>query len=168
MKRVFLVRSMEKSVCPICMGELEIIGSRRRYVIEATGSRQTLVIRRMRCLNNVCGKIHHELPDILVPYKIHAAEILEKIIVKDTQEVPLEESTIHRIRSWFYHRADALVGGLIGVYTVLNKGSGVDLSTLPRSILSRIHFFVDKSSGWLKRLVRILVNNNLWIHTQFV
>jgi hypothetical protein len=122
----------------------------------------------MRCLNNVCGKIHHELPDILVPYKIHAAEILEKIIVKDTQEVPLEESTIHRIRSWFYHRADALVGGLIGVYTVLNKGSGVDLSTLPRSILSRIHFFVDKSSGWLKRLVRILVNNNLWIHTQFV
>ncbi|WP_177213477.1 DUF6431 domain-containing protein [Proteiniclasticum ruminis] len=60
---------MEKSVCPICMGELEIIGSRRRYSIEATGSRQTLVVRRMRCPNNVCRKIHHELPDILVPYK---------------------------------------------------------------------------------------------------
>jgi hypothetical protein len=61
------------------MGELEIIGSRRRYVIEATGSRQTLVVRRIRCLDNVRRKIHHELPDILVPYKIHAAEILEKI-----------------------------------------------------------------------------------------
>ena len=116
MKRALFVRSMEKSVCPICMGKLEVIGSRRRYVIEGTGSRQTLIVRRMRCLNSVCRKIHHELPDILVPYKIHAAEILEKIIEKDTQEVPLEESTIHRIRSWFYHRADALVGGLIGVY----------------------------------------------------
>ena len=90
-------------------------------MIEATGSRQTLVVRRMRCLNNVCRKIHHELPDILVPYKIHAAEILEKIIEKDTQEVPLEESTIHRIRSWFYHRADALVGGLIGVYMLTSQ-----------------------------------------------
>jgi len=152
-KRAFLVKSMEKSVCPIYMGKLEVIGSRRRYVIDATGCRKILVVRRIRCLNSVCRRIHHELPDILVPYKIHAAEILEKIIEKDTQEVPLEESSIQRIRNWFYHRADALVGGLIGVYTVLNKRSGIDLSTLPRSILTRIHFFVDKSSDWLKRFV---------------
>ncbi|WP_397428472.1 DUF6431 domain-containing protein [Proteiniclasticum sp.] len=61
------------------MGILEIIGSKRRYVIEASGNRQTLVVRSMRCLNSVCRKIHHELSYILVPYKIHTAEILEKI-----------------------------------------------------------------------------------------
>ncbi|WP_376779741.1 hypothetical protein [Proteiniclasticum ruminis] len=33
------------------MGELEILGSRRRYAIETTGTRQTLVVRRMRCLH---------------------------------------------------------------------------------------------------------------------
>jgi len=58
MDSLFLVRSMEKSVCPICMGELEIIGSKKRYVIVTSGNRKTLVVRRMRCLNNVCRKIN--------------------------------------------------------------------------------------------------------------
>ncbi len=72
--------------------------------------------------------------------------------------------------NWYtlYYHSHALVGALIGLYATLNRGSGIELSDLPGSILERIHFFVDKSEEWLKRLVRILVNNNKWIHTQLV
>ena len=159
---------MEKSICPVCTGNLKVIGSKKRHMIDAGGERVVLVVRRMKCLNGNCGKIHHELPDVLIPYKMHTTIVFEKIIAQDTREVATENSTITRIRAWFYSRADALVGALIGLYATLNRGSGIELSDLPGSILERIHFFVDKSSGWLKRLVRILVNNNLWIHTQFV
>ena len=148
------------------MGNLKVIGSRKRHMIDAGGERVVLIVRRMRCLNGNCRRIHHELPDKLIPYKMHTASVFEKIMEHDTREVPAEDSTITRIRTWFYNRADALVGALIGLYATLNKGSGIELSDLPRSILDRIHFFVDKSEGWLKRLVRILVNNNKWIHTQ--
>jgi len=159
---------MEKSICPVCTGNLKVIGSKKRHMIDAGGERVVLVVRRMKCLNGNCGKIHHELPDVLIPYKMHTTIVFEKIIEQDTSEVPVEDSTIARIRAWFYGRADALVGALIGLYATLNRGSGIELSDLPGSILERIHFFVDKSEEWLKRLVRILVNNNKWIHTQLV
>mgnify|MGYP001788182181 CR=1 FL=1 len=79
---------------------------------------------------------------------------------------PAEESTIWRIRKWFRERADALLGGLMGVYVTVTKDFEGGVSGLPQSILERICFFVGKDPGWLKKVVRILVNNNKWVHTQ--
>ena len=157
---------MEKSICPICMGELKVIGSRKRKMIDTGGETVRLVVRRLRCMNENCRRIHHELPDVVVPYKMHTAATFEKIIANDFQDTPAEESTIARIRKWFIDRADALVGGLLSIYTAHFHSSRIRPSDLPGSILDRIHFFVENSSGWLKRLVRILVNNNRWVHTR--
>jgi len=163
---VFFVRSMEKSICPLCQGELKVIGSRKRRVINDDGERITLIIRRLRCRNEQCRRIHHELPDIIIPFKQHTTDTYEKIIIGVEDVAPAEESTIWRIRKWFRKSADALSGGLLGTYVIVTKDFAVGLSTLPQSMLERIFFFVGKDPGWLKKVVRILVNNNKWVHTQ--
>ena len=52
-----------------------------------------LSIRRLRCAD--CKRIHHELPDILVPYKHHVRESIETTITAETQmSVIADESTL--------------------------------------------------------------------------
>ena len=162
----FFVRSMEKSICPFCQKSLKVIGSRRRVVVNESGEPCSLTLRRLRCTNPQCGRIHHELPDILTPYKRQTTSTLEKIIIQDVKSVPVENSTILRISNWFKLIADSLVGGLLSTYITVFQDYGVDLSDLPQSILDRIFFFVGESPGWLKKTVQILVNNNRWPHTQ--
>ena len=53
--------------CPQCGGEMKIRDSKRRKVIFADGTVDTFVLRRYKC--TVCGRVHLELPDIMVPHK---------------------------------------------------------------------------------------------------
>ena len=163
---VFFVRSMENSICPLCQGNLKIIGSRRRRVIAEDGEQITLIVRRLRCRNEQCRRIHHELPDIVIPFKRHTTDTYEKVIVGVENVAPAEESTIWRIRKWFKESADALTGGLLGTYVMVTKDFAAGFSGLPQSMLERICYFVGTDPGWLKKVVRILVNNNKWGHTQ--
>ena len=159
---------MEKSCCPLCQEACKVIGSRKRQGIREDGEPLTLVVRRLRCQNPQCRKIHHELPDFLMPFKRHMTETLEKVLQETTEDVPMEDTTIRRIRQWFAQRADALVGGLLSAYVAATEDFGVDLSTLPQAILPRICFFVGSSAGWLKKVVQILVQTNRWPQTQLV
>ena len=66
-----------------------VIGTRNSGMTDSTREKQTLVIRRLRCKE--CGKIHHELPCIIILYKRHCAETCEKIIAGDTDGVPRKQ-----------------------------------------------------------------------------
>ncbi|WP_223829992.1 DUF6431 domain-containing protein [Paenibacillus arenilitoris] len=44
---------------------MHVIGSRKRKIVNGGVDLHLLVIRRMRC--SQCRKIHHELPDCVVP-----------------------------------------------------------------------------------------------------
>ena len=114
-----------------------------------------LIIRRLRCINEACNKIHHELPDIITPYKRQTTSSIEKIIVEEADTVPVENSTIKRIREWFRRKADAIAGGLLSTYVTVKQDYEVGLSDLPQSILQRILLFVGHSPGSLKKEVRI-------------
>jgi hypothetical protein len=65
---------------------------------DSTGEKIKLSIRRLKCVK--CRRIHHELPDCVVPYKRHCAETIEEII-KGNEEIPCESRTIRRIRLWW-------------------------------------------------------------------
>jgi len=93
------VVSHEINVCPVCGHTLIVIGTRKRGYIDTGDRKQTLIIRRLRCEN--CRTIHHELPDIIMPYKRHCADTVEKIIGGREGEVCCEEGTIQRIRAWW-------------------------------------------------------------------
>ena len=75
-------------------------GSRKRVWYKSCGERATLIIRRLYCER--CRSIHHELPDLFVPYRRYDASSIEGVVAeKDQNIVAADESTIARWRSWF-------------------------------------------------------------------
>ncbi|HHY65869.1 MAG TPA: hypothetical protein GX517_01490 [Alicyclobacillus sp.] len=88
-----------------------MIGSRRRGCVRSSGEKIQLIIRRLRC--GRCRRIHHELPDILVPYKRHEALSIEAAVSEPPAEpVGVEESTLRRWRHRFAIWAPYAVGCL--------------------------------------------------------
>jgi len=162
-KRAFFVRSAEIIPCPCCSGCLGVIGSRRRGCIDSSGEKVALVIRRMRC--ETCHKIHHELPDILVPYKRYDAASIEEIVSEPKAAVASDESTLLRLRQWFVNWFTYAAGCLAAVAHRFNLP--VRESSAPsQSALQVIGQFVGDSDGWLARAVRPIANAHLWVHTR--
>jgi len=160
------VRSLEQIFCPCCSGQLKVIGSRKRSCIDSLGEKIALCIRRLRCSG--CRRIHHELPDLLVPYKRHIGGSIEAVITGSSDlSVAVDESTLIRWRSWFRKMADYLQGCLESIHIRYGKETAEEPSCLPKSKLKRIWHYVGNGSGWLSRIVRPVVNANLWVHTRF-
>lgn len=63
--------------CPNCGGGLKHYDSVNRYVRGRRGIKKQVKIRRLRCIK--CGKIHRELPELVVPYKQYDAEIIKGV-----------------------------------------------------------------------------------------
>ena len=140
-------------------------GSKRRKRINSSGESQTLVIRVIKCLN--CKRIHHELPDILVPYKRYDMESIEAVINEGTSlDVAADDSTISRWKKWFRALSYHFLGCLISIATRYNEESVKYISKLPKSVLQRILHFVGSAPAWLARVVRSVVNSNNWLHTR--
>ena len=130
--------------CPVCGGFLGGFGNRERNYIGEAGIWQILIIRRLRCCD--CKKIHHELPDILVPYKRHCAETIEKIIDDRVADADIGEITIRRTRCWW----NDLRVYIQGVLASLKTKFGAAFGDPPK----------------LKEVVRALANANLWVSTR--
>jgi hypothetical protein len=138
--------SEEETACPICTGILIVIGSRRRGQIDSAGIKEILIIRRLRCLT--CRKIHHELPDRVIPYKRHCAETVEKIISGDVDDVCCDFVTESRIRAWW----DGVYTYFQGVLASLREKYAAIFSPCPTP----------------REIVRAVVNANYWGHTRSV
>ena len=164
-EKVVFVRSREHNPCPCCGGSLRVIGSRKRRYIKDTGETVILVIRRLSCRH--CGRLHHELPDILVPYKRYGSESVEAVVSgKDSLTVTADESTIRRWRNWFGVLAYYFQGCLASIAIRLGRETVESVSLLPKSPLQRIWHHVGYAPGWLARIVRPVANSNLWAHTR--
>ena len=138
------ILSEEDNVCPLCFGAFQVIGVRDRSLIESTGIIETLVIRRLRCED--CFKIHHELPDMIIPYKRHCAETIENVIAGDSVDICCDLVTEYRIKKWwitFY-----LYFERVKVSLQMKYGANFPLMLTP------------------KKIVRIIANTNLWVHTR--
>ena len=163
---VFFVRSMEQVFCPCCGGDLIVIGSRKRKYIKSSGENCSLVIRRLRCQQ--CNRIHHELPDILVPYKRYDSESIEAVVTGSSAlSVAADESTLARWRSWFQSHSTYFLGCLDSIAIRFLHGATRSDSGLPRSVLQKIWQHTNNVTGWLARVVRPIANVNLWLHTRF-
>lgn len=162
---MFFVRSAEIHYCPVCENELYVIGSRTRKGRKSTGESASYVIRRLRC--TTCQRIHHELPDLFVPYKHYESSCLEEALSQgDLSEAGAEDSTLFRWRLWFAQMWLYWIGCLQSIAT--RFGLYVEESSVSsQSALHQIGRFVGHHKGWLRRLVRRIVNSHLWVHTQF-
>ena len=93
-----VVRVMEESHCPICQAVLFMRATRERVWWLGNEVKQILLIRRLFCED--CERIHHEIPDCLVPYKRYGADVIENI-VSNIKTLPCPASTASRIRGWW-------------------------------------------------------------------
>lgn len=158
---VFKVRSHETVPCPCCANSLTVCGSRRRKLVKADGSIQKLAIRRLAC--KPCRKIHHELPDIIVPYKRYEAEAIESALSCDgsdsAEDFPGEGKTLLRLKLWFH---------------LLQAYFDEKLQSLSQQLRLKINLLLPlcplkrQTDGWLKCLVRHIVNAGLWLQTRSV
>lgn len=162
---MFFVRSMEQIPCPCCGERLNVIGSRRRKYLTSLSQPKVLVIRRLRCCH--CSRIHHELPDVLVPYKRYASEAIEPVVADEPAlSVAVDESTLTRWRHWFAECAEHFAGCLESIRIRYGHDSAQEPSALASSVLQRIWHYVGESPLWLARVVRPVANTNHWIHTR--
>ena len=134
----------EYHVCPVCGQTLLVIGIRERKYIDGGGTTRILVIRRLCCKG--CRVIHHELPDILVPYKQHCAETVESVVNGKPENTCCDDRTIKRIKAWW----GACRLYFENVLASLREKYGADFPQRPAP----------------REIVRAVVNANLWIHTR--
>ena len=128
----------------MCGGAFEVMGSRKRKVINSDESKWTLVIRRLRCKK--CRRLHHELPDMVMPYKRHCAQTIEKIVSGEALAIYCEESTIRKIKAWWANCRLYFAG----VMASLQEKLGIEFSERPTP----------------REVVRAVANAHLWEHTR--
>ncbi|PWJ51571.1 hypothetical protein SAMN05216529_102345 [Faecalicatena contorta] len=107
-----------------------------------------------------CGCIHHELPDIIIPYKRYDSETIAGILTRDAdnlQDFPGELSTALRLKLWLFLLCDYIEGTLYALKELYHLKS---LLLLPLYPLER------QADGWLAALVRKLVNSGRWPQTR--
>jgi hypothetical protein len=109
-----------------------------------------------------CRKIHHELPDILVPYKRYTCAAIEAVLDDNTTEICCENSSIYRIKNWFAEVESYIAGCLFAV--AIRLGLETKFRTSPAR--QQIKDLMGESAGWLARTVRTIVNTNNWLHTR--
>lgn len=169
LKPEFSVTSTEQVPCPCC-GELDfkVIGSRIRKGRIETGERNLYSIRRLRC--QPCWKIHHELPDLLIPYKRYEASVIEGCLEGfEPLVLEVDELTTARWVSWFSKLVEYWIQIIISllVQRQLESTLVTVLSDRSLSVLERIGRLTGDAPDWLARLVQPVVNHHFWLHTRF-
>jgi len=162
----FFVRCAELVPCPCCGERLEVIGSRNRKYLNSAGEQVKLRIRRLRC--GTCRKIHHELPDFLAPYKRYQATCVENVVSDPPVEplVAADDSTLYRWRRWCRDQAAYWLGCLTAI-ALRFRQDPVQVASAPALSAHRsLGRVVESGPGWLLRVVRVVVNSQLWRHTR--
>lgn len=100
-----------------------------------------------------CHRIHHELPDCVVLYRRYDEESIRTILTSaggDAEnDIGCENSTIMRIRRWFYLRYRYFE---MTLRRLIRKGAFIPVK-LP------LYPLAEQDDGWLKKLVRAVVNS---------
>jgi len=119
---------------------------RERVFIDSAGRRRVLMIRRLVCLG--CKRIHHELPDCIVPYKRHCADTIEAIAAGQPEGVPCDGRVIRRIALWW----EVMLPYYINILKSLAEKYKMSFHTPPA----------------FREIVRAVVNSNSWMFDHFI
>lgn len=131
------------------------------------GEKRCYVIRRLQCRQ--CLRIHHELPNLIIPYKRHEAKVIESAIEANEPSVlSVDESTLFRWRSWFNDLIDywlSICGSLL-LQLDATAASTNGLSARSSPVHERIGQWFGDGTGWLRKIVQPVANHHFWIHTR--
>ncbi|WP_262362270.1 DUF6431 domain-containing protein [Robertmurraya massiliosenegalensis] len=94
---------------PCCGKSMRVIDTRNRKSKEGSGKTKIYNIRRLRC--GQCRRIHHEMPDFLVPYKRYESVLSNPSM----HDVPADESIWFRWHKWFDSFVDYWINCFISI-----------------------------------------------------
>ena len=122
------------------------------------GEKKTFSLRRMRCVR--CKRLHIELPDILVPNKHYAAELIENVVdgVSTPDDLSTEnypcERTMQRWKDWILENRQQIDGYLKSIGSRVSA-SGSELLKSGDSLLQKLR---SDGAGWLATVNRAIYN----------
>ena len=115
-KKIFLVISEEDAICPECQSPLCRRDRKLRVYKEEGGKKSWFAINRLKCTNEECRRLHHELPDCMFPYKHYGTEIIEDVVDEvvgpddlGIEDYPCEGTMKHW--KWWMSRNEVNIGG---------------------------------------------------------
>ena len=159
-KKAFLIRSNETCVCPVCQSDLLVRDSVRRKVKDTNGSVSTYIIRRLKCSNSSCNRIHRELPDFCIPFRRYESIIIEEAIDEaihfgdsDIGEYPCER-TFQRWKTWEEENKQQIDGNLNSIVSHFDSSG----SSLRNGAVSLLEHFRKRIGGWLSEIYRAIIN----------
>lgn len=155
----FAQSSGDMPICPYCGTKLKYRDSRNRIFKQEGGIKEYIRIRRLEC--SACDCLHNELPDVLVPFKHYAAEVIsgviDAIITPDdleSEDYPCSR-TMNRWTYWIEMNLERMEGHIRNAaYTFLIPGSDI-LNTGSRLL----DLLRNKYQNWLERVLRIIYNS---------
>ncbi|WP_289423590.1 DUF6431 domain-containing protein [Faecalibaculum rodentium] len=160
-KKIFLITSKEKSVCPYCGGCLKPRDHRKRVHKVAGGGKEWYLIRRLKCTDDKCKKLHNELPDCMFPYKHYDCGLIEDVVEGVISEEDLEtedypcEGTIKHWKWWMERNRENMEGQIRSAaqrFLDYEEGFLKTRESLLEGLKERI------SPGWLKAAARFIYN----------
>jgi hypothetical protein len=140
--------------CPCCQCELKFFARRSRKYINKFEETKYVLIRRLRCTNPNCNKIHHELPSFLCPYKQHCSETCEIIIDNNIEITNCDPRSIRSIRQWF---SQNIKNSFQAYLTSIRRKLHIAETDNQFNLVELM-----KVKGWLKCLSRTVVNFGFW------
>lgn len=161
-KEEIFVISEESSLCPECGSSLCKRDRRKRVYKEEGGKKSWYSIRRLKCTNEKCGRLHNELPDCFVPFKHYSSKIIENVVDEavgpddlETEDYPCE-GTMNHWKWWMLHN-EANINGQMR--SVLHHLADLDTEFLKScdSILEGLKERI--TNGWLGIVVRFIYNS---------
>ena len=104
----------------------------------------------------------------MVPYKRSASLSIEQVLseAQSPPDLAADEVTLYRLKKWFRGILPHLLGGLRSIAIRLSQDPVKEPSVLSQTVHQRIGHYVGNEPGWLARIVRPIVNANLWVHTR--
>ena len=151
----------DKYFCPVCGAPLVHRDWKPRIMKRDGGTAGWLLIERGQCSNKGCHKLHSMLPDILVPYKHYASEVISGVLDgivtpedDDSADYPCE-MTMRRWQCWLEANRLRIEGYLKSVgYRLL--GYSIELLETRMSLLDKLR---SSQPEWLEMLLRFLYNS---------
>ena len=160
--KIFLITSKEECICPCCGGRLKYRDHRLRIHKVAGGGKEWYRIRRLKCTDGKCGRLHNELPDCMFPYKHYDTGLIEDVVDGIVSEDDLEtedypcEGTIKHWKWWARMNEKNMEGQMrSAAHRFLDFGPAFlkSADSLLEGLKERV------SPGWLKAAARFIYNS---------
>lgn len=161
-RKIFFINSKEEGICSCCGNPLKYRDRRRRVHKIAGGRKEWYLIRRLKCSNARCRRLHNELPDCMCPHKHYDAGLIEDVVDgvvseedRETEDYPCEGTMKHW--RWWARMNEKNMGGQIRLAAHRYLGFDEKFLKSGYSLLEELKERI--SPGWLKAATRAIYNS---------